>query len=197
MIRLLTFILLFLFMYSCVNADEGRHEKKASSKEQIKRLKDGVLLVRIHTMESSIRALNEINKFKLANKIKIRQETRNKNIISAFRNNFTFCPVYFFSSIYSDSILSNHLNGIIFLNDNLQPDSSIRIGNQKYLTAEFAFIDQDTSKYLSDYYYHAGQKGLERRSAYYGETDMRFEVLKIMSDRLVYLNLSVYLWYGC
>lgn len=92
--------------------------------------------------ENSIKALNETKQFVLANKIKIKQESYNKQIIAAFRNNFNFCPIYFFFSNYSDSILSNHLNGIIFLNDSLQPDTSIKFVPNKYLTAEFALINK-------------------------------------------------------
>ena len=196
MTRLLTILLLFLLTHTFVSAQKKDNDNKISlrkenrnlMRKQIKQLKEGALLVRLQNKGNSIRALNETKQFALAKQIKINQDSYNKKIISAFRNNFNFCPIYFFFSNFSDSILSNHFNGIIFLNDSLQLDTSIKLVNNKFLTAEFAIIEQDTSKYFSNYYYLPCEKGLEKRSAFYGGPDLRFEVLKIMSDQLVQLK---------
>ena len=191
--RRCTVLLLFVLTQTIVHAQEvnkktsHRRQIKTLMKEQIKQLKDGVLLVRLQTKENSITALIKINQDELAAKIRVKQLNKNKKIVSAFRDNFTFCPAYFFFSNYSDNILSKQINEIIFLNDSLQPDSSIKLTSRKFLTAEFGLIKQDTAKYFSNYYYYSGDIGIERRSAYYGEPDMRFEVLKIMSDQLVQL----------
>ncbi len=157
-------------------------------KEEIKILKEGVLLVRLRTKENSILALKRIGRDKLANKIEEKQINYNKKIVSAFRTNFTFCPTYFFYSNYSDSIISKQIKGVIFLNDSLQADSTIKLTTTNFLTAEFGIIEQDTAKYLDSYYSYSGDSGLERRSSYYGEPDMGFGVLKIMSDQFVQLK---------
>ena len=124
----------------------------------------------------------------MAENLKQKQQAYNKEIISAFKSNYTFCPAYFFFSNYSDSILSRQTNGIVFLNDSLQADTAIKMSSGKYLTAEFGIIEQDTTKYFSNYYYYPEENGLEQRSAYYGGPDLRFGVLKIMSDQLVQLK---------
>ncbi|MEP7168672.1 MAG: hypothetical protein ABI855_04825 [Bacteroidota bacterium] len=196
MIRSLAVFLVLIFAQPVVNAQEKSQSKKVSQRKQtrimmkgqITQLKDGALLVRLQTKENSIIALSQIGKYDLSDKIKNRQLNYNKEIISAFKNNFTFCPVYFFFSSYSDSILSGHVKGIIFLNDSLLPDTGIKMKSGKFLTAEFGIIEQDTTKYFSNYYFCEGENGLETKSLYYGGPDLRFGVLKIMSDQLVQLK---------
>ncbi|MFI5220239.1 MAG: hypothetical protein ACHQNT_12200 [Bacteroidia bacterium] len=156
--------------------------------EEIDHLKDGVLLVRLQTKENGITALRKMGNNEFADIIMEKQLQQNKEIISAFKNNFTFCPAYFFLSNYSDSVLSKQINGIVFLDDNLQPDTTVKLNNRKFLTAEFGIIEQDPAKYFSGYYYYQGENGLERRSAYDGGPDLRFGALKIMNDKLVQLK---------
>ncbi len=165
-----------------------RKQTKIIMQEQIKQLKNGALLVRLQNGENAIAALNKIGKNKRANKQNEKRMIYNEGIISAFKNNFTFCPTYFFYSNYSSSVMSKRINEIIFLNDSLQADTSIKMNSKLFLTAEFGIIEQDTAKYFSMYYYYIGEKGREKRTEYYGETDMRFGVLKIMSDQLVQLK---------
>ena len=194
--RLLSILLLVVMAQTVVRAQEKKDAKRPSQrnqnkmrmKEQIKKLKEGVLLVRLQTKENSIIALRKIGRDDLANKTVTKQIDYNLEIISAFRKNFTFCPTYFFFSNYSDSILSKQINGIIFLNDSLKPDPIIKLNNNNFLTAEFGIIEQDTAKYFESYYYYSSGNGLERRSSYYGGPDMRFGVLKIMSEQLIQLK---------
>jgi hypothetical protein len=196
MTRLLT--LLFLFTLSQASGyvpEKSRNKKtshrkqaKAIVKEQINKLKDGALLVRLQTKANTIAALREMGDEELSDEVNEKQLNYNKGIITAFKNNFTFCPVYFFYSNYSDSILAGQINGIVFVNDNLQPDTTIKLNNGNFLTAEFGMMEQDTAKYFSNYYYYPGENGPERKSEYYGTPNMRGNVLKIMSDHLVQLK---------
>jgi len=194
--RIFTVLIIFIWIQTAASAEEKSKSKKASQrsqsralmKEQIKLLKEGVLLIRLQTQNNSITALNEANQYRLASKIKEKQEKKNRKIVAAFRKNFTFCPVYFFTSNYSINILSKHTNEIIFLNDSLQPDTSVKLNSAKFLTAEFGIIDRDTAKYYSDYYYYRGKRGTEYKNIYYSGPDMGFEALKIMSDRFVQLK---------
>jgi len=165
-----------------------RRQTRMIMKQQIKQLSNGVLLVRLKTKENSIAALNENGRHPLANQIKNKQQKFNKEVIAAFKNNFTFRPAYFFFSNYSENILSGQMNKIIFLNDSLQPDSAIKLSNTEFLTAEIGCLEQDTTMHFSSYYYYRGENGLEKRSAYYGGPDMGFSVLKIMSDQLIQLK---------
>jgi hypothetical protein len=196
MVRILSCLFLFTLTYFSANAQDKNTEFEVSRdketkdimKEQIIKLKGGVLLVRLQSKENSINALKKIGKNELADKIKKEQSDYNKDIIRAFKNNFTFSPTYFFFSDYSESIMSGKFAEVVFVNDSLKPDSVIKLTGSNFLTAEFGIISQDTSKYYSENYDYRGENGLERRTEYYGEPDLRFEVLKIMSDKFVQLK---------
>jgi hypothetical protein len=156
--------------------------------EMIMQLKDGVLITRLFTKENSINALRKQNKNDLADQLEVKQKKYNKEIISGFKRKFKFCPVYFFFSNYTDSILSKQIDGIVFLNDSLQPDPSIKLNGKKFLVAEFANLTKDTAKYFNQYYYEMGEKGLEKKAEYHGGSDMKRSALRILSDSLVQLK---------
>lgn len=184
-------LLLFSFEYETACAQETpaqRSDRRAFMKEQIKLLKNGVLLVRLETKEYTIAKLIEGGQVQLAGEIEAYQNDYNIKIQEAFKDNFTFCPVYFFYSMYSEDILSGKINNIIFLNDSLQPDSALKPVKSFFLTAEFGLISQDTARYFSQNYNYRSDLGLESRRVVYGEPDMRFGAIKIMSDKLVQLK---------
>jgi hypothetical protein len=156
--------------------------------DQIMQLKGGILLVRLQTKENAINALLQVGNNKLANEVRDKQLKLNKEIVWTFKKHFTFCPVFFFYNNFTDTVLSGNFNGVVFLNDSLKPDTTIRMVGKNYLTAEFGLIDPDTAKYYSDNSDYMGEDGLERRNEYYGGANQRFEVLKIMSDRFVQLR---------
>jgi hypothetical protein len=157
-------------------------------KEQIIKLKSGVLLIRLKSKDVPIAALKQINQPEKAEKLKAKQFKLNSEIVAAFRKNFTFCPAYFFYDTYNDTILAGHIDDIIFLNDSLIPDPTIKLSTNKFLVAEFGFVVQDTAKYYTGSYYHQTDSGKVRKSEYSGGMDVRFEALRIMSDELVQLQ---------
>src|SRR5688500_2317042 len=65
----------------------------------IKSLQEGILLVRLKTAQQKIDALNKLGKTDWAQKIIREQKAENQRIINAFKQHYTFSPVYFF---YSD-----------------------------------------------------------------------------------------------
>ncbi len=154
----------------------------------IKQLKNGALLVMLEAKENSINALKKNDYFEMAELVEFKQHVKNSKIVTAFRNNFTFCPVYFFYDSYIDRVLSNQITDVVFLNDNMKLDSSIKFCESNYLFSEFGAIRQDTAKYFSHSYYDSGSNGMERRSVYNGGPDMRFEALIIMSKQMIQLK---------
>ena len=79
----------------------------------------------------------------MADRIVKEQIILNKKIVAAFRNQFNFCPVYFFYDTYSDSIRLNHFNSVVFLNDSLKPESGLNFVPVNFLTAEFGSVDSE------------------------------------------------------
>lgn len=166
-----------------------RKQNVSISKEQINQLKNGALLIRLKTKMNSIAALKKIGKNKLAAKVEKNQADYNLSIISAFRANFNFCPTYFFFSGFSTNIRERQFNKVVFLNDSLLPDTTLKFKKTSFLTAEFGTIQQDTAKYFSHYSYEPNAKlSVKRVKNYYGGPNMGFAALIINSDKFVQLR---------
>ncbi len=159
------------------------------SKQQIKQLQNGALLVRLKTRKKSITALRKGGQNNKADKIEKKQAKYNMEIVNGFKTEFDFCPTYFFYSNYSQEAIDGQFEKVQFLNDSLQYDSTITFNYTKYLTAEFGIIEQDTTRYI-DGYYHVkdGENGLEKQEKYNGGTNMTFGALIIKSEQFVQLR---------
>lgn len=190
--------LLLLFVSATVLSQETQPGKKRVSHrkqlrtlsyEQINQLKDGALLIRLITKTNSIIALRKQQNNKLADRLEKKQAEYNLRIINAFKANFTFCPTYFFSSEYSSNVGERQFDKVVFLNENLLADTSIKFDNKDFLTAEFGMIEQDTAKHFSHYSYLRDSTGrLEKVGSYYGGPDMGFGALIIKSDKFIQLK---------
>ena len=169
------------------NMSYRRFYKKMSA-YQILSFKEGALLVRLHTRASTIAALRGKGKITEADKVELEQAIINQSIVRAFRGNFGFCPVYFFYSNDSPFIIEKQFDKITFLNDTLKADTTIKFVGKYFLTAEFGSIEQDTTARFDSYYYDRSEKGLEKRSLYYGGSNMGFGALIMKSDIFVQLH---------
>jgi hypothetical protein len=192
-----TRLLLLVFLLPLIAYGQGTSNEKwlsyseknaAIMKQNIRELKDGALLVRLMTKENSINALRENGRTDLADRVEQAQRKYNKEIISAFRQYFDFCPVYFFLSPYSDLVRNKQLSEVQFLNDSLEPDPSINPATTNFLTAEFGYIEQDTASYYDGPYYYCNENGLEKRRACYGSANTSFTALIIKSDQFIQLK---------
>ncbi|MCO6498838.1 MAG: hypothetical protein J5I47_00480 [Vicingus serpentipes] len=129
-----------------------KKKDKIDAVNHITQLKKGVLLVRLSQKNNSINAMRKAGKTELADKLVHENWLRNKEIVAAFRGYFDFCPVYFFYSEYSSYVTKNQLDKIVFLNDNLEADSSIKVSNDVFYVAEFTSIEPGSKNYAkSDY----------------------------------------------
>jgi len=179
--RAIILILLFTFFTSDLSAQEVkkisyRKQCKIDSKRQILEIHNGVLLVRLKQKQKSIDALRKRGREKFANKIELKQKSRNKYIIDAFNTRFDFCPVYFFYSSDSKHIRNNKLDSISFLNDSLLKDNSITFKDSIFYVAEFGHIEpEETFTYQSSTHLSKG----ETRSTYNGSSDFSFKAVTI------------------
>lgn len=110
--------------------------RRMAARQQIHDLENGVLLVRLPTREKTIAALRAKGNNALADKIDAQQMETNIRFISAFKKFFNFCPVYFFKSNYSEAVRQKMWNEVVFVNEYLQPDTSVKIAETKIFTAE-------------------------------------------------------------
>src|SRR5690606_6420623 len=152
-------------------------QKSAQVKNEtpLQKLKNGALLVRLSNKDNQTDALQKMGKTEAAAKIRSAQEKKNQNIILAFRKKYRFSPVYFFYSDQSQHILDGNLSSVVFLNDNLQPDSAIKFTGNNFLTAEISIVEQEEVK-LS--------KAEKRRGVKYHDGSVStFEVLILKDEK--------------
>lgn len=126
---------------------EGRNQ---SLEEQIQQYHKGVLLVMLVTPnEKEVKRLKDANKLEEVELLMNDIKQRNSKVIKEFSKSFSFAPVFFFmdSNIYK--VISGNLNGI-FVNANLQSDTSIKVQTDNYFIASFC---EDISEYTKRRHY--------------------------------------------
>jgi hypothetical protein len=116
--------------------------QEIGTKEKIQSYRKGALLVMLPTLTEKelARFASYGDKEFARNEIKI----RNLKVIREFRKHYTFTPVYFFMDSDVDKVLANSTTGI-FVNDNLENDTSIQLANpSNFFVASFC---NDLSSY--------------------------------------------------
>ncbi len=131
------------------------------AKAQINKLKNGgALLVRLKTNANTISKLKTAGNIDLATQVERETFIMNKNIVRAYLKEFTFCPVYFFNSEFSDSVKHKKLDHI-FLDSNLIVNPSIICSANFYLIAEQGVIYESSLGIVSE---SQAAKAIERGS---------------------------------
>jgi len=105
-------------------------------------LKNGAVLVRLKTNVNIINALKGKND-ELMNRIIVKRDEQNKEIINAFENNFTFCKVYYFYSDKSKDIAERKFKGNL-LDADLNVVENLPELKDNYVIMEFSYIMQST-----------------------------------------------------
>lgn len=132
------------------------------AKAQVNALKNGALLVRLKTNLNTITKLKAAGKIDLATQAERETYLNNKIIVRGFKNQFKFCPVYFFYSTYSDSVKHKHTAGI-FLDTNLTQDPSIVCSPGFYLIAEQTEVYSSSLGLLTE---QEAAKAIEKGTAF-------------------------------
>jgi len=173
--------------------DFGLTKSKEVARQQINKLKNGALLVRLTTKSNSIAALRAKGDNQTADKIQKKQSEINIRTITAFRVAFDFCPVYFFYSDYTNMVKDRQLDKVVFLSDELQPDSSIRPGSENFLVAEFGQVMREAGKLRGGYYYYKENDTLKQSDKYAAVSI--FDALVIMDDQFVQMRYAGFPFY--
>ncbi len=110
------------------------------AKEQIKELKNGVLLVQLKTRQKTIDAYLKKGLEKKANKIQKLQHQDNLNIMKGFKDYFNFCPVYFYSSNDYKNVKAQNFSAVTFY------DSSMNITTLQHDLTETTYYICEITK---------------------------------------------------
>ncbi|CAN5370410.1 hypothetical protein BH09BAC1_BH09BAC1_03160 [soil metagenome] len=117
--------------------------KRQYAQEQIKALKGGTLLVRLHSRDKSVNLYRQNGQHEIANKIEDEQFQENKAIVAAFTRYFNFSKVYFFNADDTEKIKAGNMQGI-FLNSQMQGDATIAPRLDTFMVAEFGPLEGET-----------------------------------------------------
>jgi hypothetical protein len=100
------------------------------------------LLVRLKTYNQVISSLEKAGNKKRAQQLREETNRDNKKTIAAFREYYRFSEVYFFYSSNSENVRAGVLEDI-FLNDNLELDTSIHCSKETFYIAEISSLQAD------------------------------------------------------
>ncbi len=166
-----------------------RQMKKMQARQQIKQLKDGTLLVMLHTRSKSISALRKIGKDPLADKIATKQHLFNLEVVAAFKKHFNYCPTRFFFTDDAHFIAEEQMEKVLFLNENMQPDSSLTTLLPHFYIADFGMVQRDTAQFFSENIKQTqGNWNIRKTPVYYGSPDRTFNGLVIRSANFIQLR---------
>ena len=156
-----------------------RRIRNNHAKRQIGELNNGVLLCRLQTSIPKIEAMIKCGFIEEANEVEEAQRKFNLGLMKSFRKNYSFSQVEFFYSYHSDKVRKGDFNNI-FLNEDLQVDSTIEIDtNKKVFTIAYQNIKSDTIQ-IFDQQVRSYRGGLI--DSYFGGPDFSFNALVVMTQ---------------
>lgn len=106
------------------------------------KLKNGILLVNLHTYTNTVTSLQKIGKNKEADKLQSDLKQMNQQIITAFEKYFKYCKVYYFYSNNSDSILAHQYANVVF-DSAYNPVPAILLDTTSVFIADFSTTDNN------------------------------------------------------
>lgn len=129
---LFTGFILLIFFSAC----KTMHVKRDRADTQIKALKNGYLLVRLQSKTGTIAQLKKMEKTDQAKRMEEKVEKDQEEIIKAFSEYFTFCPVYFFKSENGRAVKRGEKDMIFGANPKTSFPTQL-LEDKAYLVAEF------------------------------------------------------------
>lgn len=158
-----------------------------NSRNQVTNLeKDGCLFVRLHYFPNKIEKLNEMGYKKAAVAEQIKIKEANKSMMSAFKKNWDFSPVYFIFPEESSKIRESKFEDINFLNDDLEVDLNLKCDCKNVLVVEEGRMQSDTTKYLENSLYDPNTH--KHEDTYYTDSSQPVQGLMVKSNEFVQLH---------
>lgn len=187
------YFLLLVFITSSLssiaqNVPPSNFQLRLVANESIDKLRRGALLVRLKSNQRKIDALKKYGYEEQAKAVMLEQENKNKEIIHSFKNEFYFCETYFFYSEHSKSVKDKDFSTPIFLNENLEIDSTIEFSSNEFLIAEFGNIKQENIPYTAHNALRRDSTGVKLVPTYCSQPNFGFGALIVMNDEFVQLR---------
>lgn len=156
--------------------------------KQIREMKNTVLLVRLKTAEHQINALRQAGHEEKARDMEEKNDRENREVCRAFKDNFTFCPVYFFYSSSTGEVKNGNWPSAL-LDADLNPVKGLSRPVPTFYVAEFGNIEKTGEKYYSGSGMGTSPEGQkEKQDYYYGSPDFGFTALVVRDNQFVQLK---------
>ncbi|MCI5054993.1 MAG: hypothetical protein MRY83_02730 [Flavobacteriales bacterium] len=178
------FLMVFCFLNCFLLDAQSRKERETKAYYEINQLKRGALLIRLATKRNKIDALRKAGYTKKAEAIEEEQKNLNLELITAFRNEYTFSDLHFFYSNFTSDILSGNYENT-FLDDSLNP-ISVDLTSDTFFIGEYGFVEADTNTYSSQPYYDANEKRM--KEVKYGDTRLGISAFVVRDKNLYQLR---------
>lgn len=124
-LALFSCLLILLSSSFSFSQNESKKIAIASSKANIKKLKNGCLLVQLFKNENKLKALQKAGKDKEYEKLKNEVNEEHKGIMLSFYTVYDFSKVYFFYNTDATQIINGNYKGILFDKDFKPVDYSV------------------------------------------------------------------------
>lgn len=170
------------------NLKEARDHRKEMAIQYINELKNGALIVRLDQQERRIEYFSKYNNTKEVEKILEQVKKENRAIIDAFKSYYSFSKVYFMAMEDSRLILDGQIGKIRLFNDQGEIDPNAHVLEEKIFIADFSFVEQDTTMYLSSYTPTPNDPNNPRGETYYGGSKTSKPALVIRNDKFQQLR---------
>jgi hypothetical protein len=125
--------------YVIANPKTDTVKLRDKASQTLRALKGGAVIVRLKTNEKSVEAYRKAGRNNIAEKIREERKTQNTKLYYAFVNEFKFCRVYFIFANQTASVLNGNYK--VFLNKNLEVDSSIIFGDTTFVFCEYGSVE--------------------------------------------------------
>lgn len=124
---------------TAMNAPTASEIRAREAYSYLDQLHNGFLLVRLSNKTESINALRKGGNHEDAEELEREQRKKNLEIVKAFKQAYTFSPVYFIWTDSSHLILENEKpSAFPLLNENLEVDKNITAPDDTYLVGDFS-----------------------------------------------------------
>ncbi len=151
-----------------------------TSRQQIKEMKEGVMLVRLKTSEKVIEGLKDAGLFDKAKEVRQEQKEENQEIAAAYHKSFDFCPVYFFYSDCSGKVREGNFEDCL-MDHNLEKMKSVPEIGDNYFISEFSHVRKTDPVYFDKNIMAYDTTGYKiKQKTYYGGTELGPDAVIIM-----------------
>lgn len=158
---------------------EMRKFERAEAVRHINAMKESVLLVRLNTLQNSIKALDEKGLPEEAAELENAIRVQNLAVMNAFQNKFKFCPVYFYYSYDVAKVKAGDYDGALF-NGEGEKVIEHNLDSMECYIAEFGKLEADTSMSFLGYdWVSTGDFTGERVERYSYPSFFNFAALKV------------------